>query len=336
MTSRNKLPKVAVIGTGGTISSVGRDSLDIATYSETGIKYEVDELLAQFPETNAVADVLPVRFRAVGSTDIGPAEWLELNETVHRLAEETPNLAGIVITHGTATLEETAYFLNLTVKVEIPVVVVGAQRPASSLSTDAGLNLVNALRLAGSAEAHGLGVLVMLNDEIHAARDVTKTSTMRLQTFRSPDFGALGHADADRIAIYRRPVRVHAPDTEFDVRGLDSLPRVDITMSYGGSDGAAVAAFADAGAQGVVSAGLLPGFNTPAEHKAFEAAVGKGLVMVQSTRGLSGRLVELKSRRPAGCILADNLRPQKARILLMLALTKTRDPAAIQQMFDTY
>ncbi len=336
MPSENNLPKVAVIGTGGTISSVGRDALDIATYSETGIKYEVDELLAQFPDTGTVADILPVRFRAVGSTDIGPAEWLELNETVHRLAEDTPDLAGIVITHGTATLEETAYFLNLTVKVEMPVVIVGAQRPASSLSTDAGLNLVNALRLAGSAEARGLGVLVILNDEIHAARDVTKTSTMRLQTFRSPDFGALGHADADRIAMYRRPVRRHAPDTEFDVRGLESLPRVDISMSYGGADGAAVAAFADAGAQGLVQAGLLPGFNTPAEHRALEAGIARGLVVAQSTRGLSGRLAEVKSRRPEGCVLADNLRPQKARILLMLALTKTRDPAAIQQMFDTY
>lgn len=336
MPSQTDLPTIAVIGTGGTISSVGRNSLDIATYSETGKKYEVDELLAQFPETDMVADIMPVRFRAVGSTDIGPAEWLEINELVHRLVDETPDLAGIVITHGTATLEETAYFLNLTVKVPIPVVIVGAQRPASSLSTDAGLNLVNALRVAGSPDARGLGVLVLLNDEIHAARDVTKTSTMRLQTFRSPDFGALGHADADRIAIYRHPVRRHAPDTEFDVRGMDALPRVDISISYGGSDGASFAAFADAGAQGLVVAGLLPGFNTPAEHKALEAVIERGVVMVQSTRGLSGRLVELKSRRPAGCVLADNLRPQKARILLMLALTKTRDPAAIQQMFDTY
>lgn len=336
MPTSSTLPKVAVIGTGGTISSVGRDSLDIATYPATGKKYEVDELLAKLPETDQVGDIIPIRFRAVGSTAIGPAEWLELNETVHRVAKDSPVLAGIVITHGTATLEETAYFLDLTVKLDIPVVLVGAQRPASGLSTDAGLNLVNAIRVAGSRTARGLGVLVLLNDEIHTARDVTKTSTLRLQTFQSPDFGLLGHADADRITIYRRPTRRHAPDTEFDVRGMDALPRVDIVLSYAGSDGAAVGAFMDAGAEGIVSAALLPGFNTPKERDALEAAAAKGVILVQSSRGLSGRLVEVKSYRPDGVVLADNLRPQKARVLLMLALTKTRDPATIQQMFDAY
>ena len=240
------------------------------------------------------------------------------------------------MTHGTATLEETAYFLNLTVKADIPVVLVGAQRPSSALSTDAGLNLINAVRVAGFRESRGLGVLVVLNDEIQAAREVVKTSTLRLQTFRTPDFGVLGHADADRIAYYRRPLRTHAPDTEFDARDITELPRVDIAFSYAGVDGAAIEAFAAAGAQGIVAAGMLPGFSNQAQISAFDAAAERGVVIAQSTRNGSGRLVKVETGRPKVCVLADNLPPTKARILLMLALTRTGDLEDIQRMFDTY
>ncbi len=336
MTAQATLPRVAVIGTGGTISSVGKNSMDIATYAENKKKYEVDELLAQFPETSQVGDLLMIRFRAVGSTEIGPAEWLELHALIHQTAADNPDLAGIVLTHGTATLEETAYFLNLTVKLDIPVVLVGAQRPASSLSTDAGLNLVNAIRVAGAPQSRGLGVLAVLNDEIHSGRDVTKTSTLRLQTFKSPDFGLLGHADADQVIYYRAPVRKRAPDTEFDVAGLDNLPRVDIVPGYAGADGAAIDAFVAAGAKGLIAAGLLPGFNTKAQIETYNAAVAKGVVVAQSTRNSSGRVVKVNSGRPDTCVLADNLPPQKARILLMLALTRSDDPAEIQRMFETY
>ena len=330
------LPRIAVIGTGGTISSVGRDSLDIATYADTGEKYQVDELLARFPEAVRVAEPVPVRYRAVGSRAIGPAEWLELHRLIHDTAAAERNIAGVVLTHGTSTLEESAYFLNLTVRLDIPVVLVGAQRPASALSTDAGLNLVNALRVAGSPDSRGRGVLVVLNDEIHAARDVTKTSTLRLHTFKSPDFGPLGHADADRVAYYRAPVRRHAPDAVFELEGRDSLPRVDIAMSYAGADGAAIDAFVEAGAEGIVSAGLLPGFVTAAELEAYDRAVEKGIVVVQSVRNGSGRLIAVRTGRPKRCVLADNLSPAKARILLMLALTRTCDPAEIQAMFEIY
>jgi L-asparaginase len=336
MARKKDLPRVAVIGTGGTISSIGRDNLDIATYSDNKKKYEVDELLSAFPETATVADLLPVRYKAVGSPAIGPTEWIELVELIHKTAEENPDLAGVVMTHGTATLEETAYMLNLTVKLDIPVVLVGAQRPASALSTDAGLNLLNAIRVAGAPESRGLGVLVVLNDEIQAAREVVKTSTLRLQTFRTPDFGVLGHADADKIAYYRKPVRRHAPDTEFDIRGRENLPRVDISFTYGGVDGTAVDAFVAAGAKGIVVAGMLPGSCGPDQLEALNAAVKKGVVVVQSTRNGSGRLVKIKTGRPDVCVLADNLPPTKARILLMLALTKTDDPDAIQALFDTY
>src|SRR5262245_66501682 len=196
---------------------------------ETGREAEPDELLQRFPEVAAAAEIVPIRFRAVGGTAIGPGDWLALDRAVHdAIAREAP-LDGVVITHGTATLEETAYFLNLSLKADATVVVVGAQRPATGLSSDAGLNLLNAVRVAGSREARGLGVLVLLNDEIQAAREVTKASTLRLETFRSPDVGMLGYADPDgRVAIYRKPARRHAPATEFDVRGRTDLPRVDI------------------------------------------------------------------------------------------------------------
>jgi L-asparaginase len=336
MAGKGSLPRVAVIGTGGTISSIGRDNLDIATYTDNKKKYEVDELLDAFPETATVADLLPVRYKAVGSTAIGPAEWIELTELVHSTAEANPGLAGILVTHGTATLEETAYMLNLTVKLDIPVVLVGAQRPATALSTDAGLNLLNAIRVAAAPESRGLGVLAVLNDEIQAAREVVKTSTLRLQTFRTPDFGVLGHADADRIAFYRRPLRRHAPDTEFDIRGLEELPRVDIAFAYGGVDSTAVDAFVAAGAKGIVVACMLPGSPGPGQLDALNAATKNGIVVALSTRNGSGRLVKYRTGRPDVCVLADNLPPTKARILLMLALTRTSDPDEVQRIFDTY
>ena len=185
--------RIAVIGTGGTISSLGASSLDVLDYPDFGQKLGCEALLERFPETRLVANPAPVTFRQVGSTEIGPGEWVELRALIHRMARDDPAIAAFVIPHGTATLEETGFFLNLTLAVAHPVVLVGAQRPASALGTDAGMNLVNALRVAGSSEAGGKGVLVVLNDEIHAARDVVKTSTYRLQTFRSLDFGAVSY-----------------------------------------------------------------------------------------------------------------------------------------------
>ena len=252
------------------------------------------------------------------------------------MVADTPDLAGIVIGHGTASLEETAYFLSLTLKVPVPVVVVGSQRPASSLSTDAGLNLVNAVRVAASEEARGLGALVLLNDEIQAAREVTKTSTGRMQTFRSPDFGALGHADGDRLAWYRRPLRKLAPDTEFDIRKLATLPRVDIAYSYSNADGIAVRAFVAAGARGIIAAGFAPGFVTPGDAEALKAAREQGVIVMQSTRAGSGRVFPTTKLAEAGFIPADNLNPQKARILLALALTVTTVPAEISRIFAMY
>jgi L-asparaginase len=184
--------------------------------------------------------------------------------------------------------------------------------------------------------ASGLGVLVALNDEIQSAREVTKTSTYRLQTFRSPDFGALGHIDGDGIRIYRRPARRHAPHTEFDVSDVQSLPRVDIAYSYAGVDGTIVDALVAAGARGIVSAGMAPGIPAPVERQALERAAKTGVLVVQATRAGSGRVARRRYLREAGMIGADNLNPQKARILLSLALTRTTNADEVQRIFDTY
>ena len=329
--------RVGLIGTGGTISSIGRDSLDVWEYMDSSRKAEPDELLVRFPEVAAAAEIVPVRFRAVGSTAIGPAEWLALEAAVDEAVRRQAPLDGVVITHGTATLEETAYFLNLTLKVDVPVVVVGAQRPATGLSSDAAMNLLNAVRVAAAPEARGLGVLVLLNDEIQAARDVTKASTLRLETFRSHDLGMLGYADPDgRIAIYRKPTRRHAPATEFDVRGRTELPRVDVAASYAGADGTAIRAFVAAGARAIVSASLPPGVVTPGEREAMREARERGVLVVVSSRAGSGRVLPRTSLREGGFVVADNLNPQKARVLAMLALTRSEEYAEVQRIFDEY
>jgi L-asparaginase len=330
------LPRIAVIGTGGTISSLGASSLDVLDYPDFGRKLTAEALLDRFPETRLVADPVAATVRQVGSTEIGPREWLELRALIHKIADDEPATAGFVITHGTATLEETAFFLNLTLRVDQPVVLVGAQRPASALGTDAGMNLVNALRVAGAHEARGKGVLVLLNDEINAARDVVKTSTYRVQTFRSFDFGALGHVDGDGVHFYRASLGAHMPDGPFATLAIEEpLPRVDIIYSYAGADGALIDAAVAAGAHGLVSAGFAPGSPTPQQRTAFERAIKVGIVVVQCTRAASGRVAPRRRLRESGIVAGEDLSPQKARILLMLALTTTPELAAIQQLFQS-
>lgn len=329
-------PKVAFIGTGGTISSLGAGPLDLQDYGAADNRMHADEIVAMFPALALVAEVVPIRYNNIVSPGIAFADWRSLVLACDQAVADHPDLAGIVIGHGTASLEETAYALNLTVKVGIPVVLVGSQRPASGIGTDAGINLVSAVRTAASPAARGMGVLVCLNEEIQAAREVTKTSTLRMQTFRTPDFGVLGHADADRISFYRAPVRRRAPDTEFDIRTVQAMPRVDIAYAYAGSDGVAIRAFVAAGARGIVSAGFAPGFPTPADTEALAEAVRAGVVVALSTRAGSGRVFPGKRARANGFISADNLNPQKARILLALGLTLTDDPARISTLFETY
>jgi L-asparaginase len=337
MKVKGRKPRVAVIGTGGSISTPGRDSLDLFEYADHGRTIDVSELLAMFPETSRVADVVPISFRAVVSTAIAPRDWLDLVSCIHAVVDEDRSLDGIVITHGTATAEETAYFLHLTVKRDIPIVIVGAQRPPNGLSSDAGLNLVNAIRVAGSPAVRGLGVLLLLNDEIHAAREVTKTSNSRLQTFNSLEFGPLGLADPDgTIAIYRQPRRPHTTATPFDVGGLADLPPVAIVASYSGADGQLIRAAAIAGAKGIVIAALPPGLLPPAQYQTAVEVANSSTLIVIGNRSNAGRVIGRGKDVARKLVSGDNLNAYKARVLAMLALTKTSDPDEIRRMFETY
>jgi L-asparaginase len=328
------LPKVAVIGTGGTIASQGAHPLDVQDYASSGLPIlDAAALVAGIPALARVAEVIPVPFSAMPSTAVGFADWQRLVAAILAVEAAHPDLAGVVVTHGTATLEETAYALSLSLPTDLPVVVTGAQRPFTGLSTDGHMNLVAAVRTAGSPAARGLGVLVVLNDEIHAAREVTKTSTGRLQTFRSPDVGVLGHVDADMVALWRRPTRLLPLAERFAITGLGSPPRVDVLYSVAGGDGVVVPAFLAAGAQGIVAAAFAPGFTTPQERTALAAAIAEGCVVVLSSRAGSGRTFPTRRYGAEGFLNADNLNPQKARVLLMLALTRSRDRAEIAALF---
>jgi L-asparaginase len=265
------------------------------------------------------------------------SDWLDLVPTIHSILEQC-DVDGLVITHGTNTLEETAYFLNLTVKTDKPVVLVGAMRPSSAISADGYLNIISAVRTAAAPQSRGVGCLVVMNDTIFSARDVTKTATYRVDTFRSHDLGPLGYADADgKVIYYHRSLKRHTTDTEFDVRGVRSLPRVDIVLSYVGADGTMIDAAVKAGAKGVVSSSTGAGKPTPAEDAAFDAAYAQhGVLMCLCSRVGSGRVVRSPGLTKRGFVAADNLPPWKARILFALALAKTDNADDIQRMFDIY
>ncbi|HEV8341635.1 MAG TPA: asparaginase, partial [Candidatus Binatia bacterium] len=263
-------------------------------------------------------------------------DWLDLLRTIHSIFDQD-QADGIVITHGTNTIEETAYFLNLTLKTDKPVVLVGSMRPSSAISADGYLNLFNAVRVSAAPESRGRGALVVMNDTIHSGRDVTKTATYRVETFKGRDVGPLGYSDADgKIIFYHQTAKKHTVDTEFDVRNLHSLPRVDVVVSYVGADGTMIDAAVAAGAKGLISAGTGAGRPTPAEDEAFDRAHKKGVLICQSSRVGSGRVVRSPGLVRRGFVASDNLQPWKARLLLALALTVTNSADEIQRIFDTY
>jgi L-asparaginase len=264
-------------------------------------------------------------------------DWLDLVRTIHSIADQD-KADGVVITHGTNTIEETAYFLNLVLKTNKPVVVVGSMRPSSAISADGYLNVVNAVKVAADPSSRGRGCLLVMNDTIFNGRDVTKNATYRVEAFQSRDLGPLGYADGDgKIIYYHTPVKNHTVNTEFDVRNMQSLPRVDIVVSYVGADGKMIEAAAAAGAKGIVSAGTGAGRPTPAEDEAFDRMYKeKGMIMCLCSRVAAGRVVRSPGLTKRGFVAGDNLQPWKARLLLSLALTKSTNADEIQRMFDTY
>jgi L-asparaginase len=331
------LPRIGLIFTGGTIDSVGTDRLDLAWYIEAGKRLGDGELLQALPELATIAAVDEIPFRRLPSQALVDADWLELLRKIHAIFDQG-QADGLVITHGTNTLEETAYFLNLTLKTDKPVVIVGSMRPASALSADGYLNVINAVRVAADPQSRGRGCLVVMNDTIFSARDVTKNATYRVQAFMSRDLGPLGYADADgKVIYYHQSTKRHTTQTEFDVRGLQALPRVDIVLSYVNADGVMIEAAAKAGANGIVSAATGAGRPTPAQDEAFDRVYREhGTIMCLCSRVAAGRVVRSPGLQRRGFVAGDNLPPWKARILLSLALSKTTNADDIQRMFDTY
>jgi L-asparaginase len=330
------LPRVAIVTTGGTIDSLGVDRLDLAAYLETGVRLGPGELVEGIaPELATVARAVEVPFRRLRAHALTDDDLADLVALVRGLLERD-EADGVVITHGTNTLEETAWLLHLVVPGDRPVVLTGAMRPASALSGDGPLNVVNAVRLAASPAARGLGTLTLLDDTIHGARDVTKTDTMRLSAFRDGAGGPLGWVDGDgRVVLSHRPARGLPLRGAFADVDLRALPRVDIVLTYLGADGALVDAAVDAGAQAIVSAGTGAGYPTPGEVEALERASAAGVVVCQATRVGGGRVPLVGSLVARGWVAADDLQPWKARILLRLAAASgVRERAALQALFD--
>ena len=330
-----RLPNVTILATGGTIAGTGASSTTTVGY--TAATVGVQRLIQAVPELAKVANVTGEQVFQIASENMSNEHWLTLAKRVNVLLAQ-PNVDGIVITHGTDTLEETAYFLNLVVKSRKPVVLVGAMRPSTALSADGPINLYNSVMLAGSLDAVGKGVLVAMNDQIQAARDITKVNTSTLDAFRTADLGMLGYIQGSKPFFYRQQVRKHTADAEFDISKLQALPQVDIVYGYANVGPVAVDAFMAAGAKGIIHAGVGDGSLAAKVVPALKAARAKGAIVVRASRvgqGILARNGEANDDE-LDFVVADTLNPQKARILLMLALTKTSDTKEIQRMFYTY
>jgi len=329
-----RLPNVVVLATGGTIA--GAAASDVQAGYTSG-QVGVEQLLAAVPQAKSLANLRGEQIANIGSQDMNDSVWIALARRVNELVAQ-PDVAGIVITHGTDTIEETAYFLNLVVKSDKPIVLTAAMRPSTALSADGPLNFYNAVAVAANPDAAKRGVLVVVNDWIHGASSLTKTSTTAVQTFLSPLSGLIGTVAYGVVEFYRGPVGRNTMGSEFATGTLTSLPRVDIIMAYENMDGALIDAAVAAGAKGLVIAGVGNGNLTQAALAALAAQARKGIVCVRSTRvttGLVGRNVEIDDDAN-GFVASLGLNPQKSRVLLRLALTRTTDVKQIQRYFDEY
>ena len=327
-------PNVTILATGGTIAGAA------ATGTQSGYTsgaVNIDAMVAAVPGIAKLATIKGEQIANVGSQDMSFEILLTVAKRINELAKSN-DVDGFVVTHGTDTLEESAFFLNLTVKTDKPVVMVGSMRPSTAVSADGPLNLYNAVGVAIDPNAKGRGVLIVMNDSIHAAHSLTKTSTTSVETFMSPFRGLAGISSYGKNDFYTSPVWKHTTQTEFDIMSVKALPRVDIIYAYADMPGDLIEAAVARGAKGIVIAGVGNGNMNKVAVDAAAAAVKKGVIVVRSSRvpiGLVGRNVELDDDK-LGFVASDELNPQKSRILLTLALLKNTPADKLQTMFRTY
>jgi L-asparaginase len=348
--SRSALPHVHLIATGGTISN------------REGGRLTAEDLARSMPGLERYARLTYEQFTNVASSELRLEQWLGLSKRINELFAADTELAGVVVTSGTDTLEETGYFLHLTVRDARPVVMVGSMRNPSTLGYEGAANLLEGVRVAADPASRNKGALVVLNDEINSARNATKTDALRLQTFRSREYGLLGVVDRDRVVFYNEILQRHGERVEFDGRDLTALPRVDIIWVYQDAPGDLIKAAVDNGARGLVIATAGAGATSGTQAEGLTYAAEKGVFIVTTTRTGSGRIAppsgafqgRLSDAQPGGpqrasssalgseqrrrqfTIAGEDLAPVKARILLMLALTKTNNRDEIQRMFSEY
>src|SRR5258706_6348809 len=301
--AQDKLPLIKVVATGGTIANTPSGRLHAGEVAEA------------IPQLKQVARLEVEEVIRVGSSSITLENWLTLARRINEILAREPEVKGIVVTHGSNTVEETAYFLSLTVKSDKPVVLTAAQRQFTTLSSDSPKNFLQSVRVAASDEAGGKGALVVANDVINPARDVSKNMSYRVETYNSPDLGPPGFVDEDRVTFYRAPLKQHTTSAPFDVGRLQKLPRVDIIYTYAGADGALIeAAVAQAKAEGLVIAGFPTGSGTPAMDEAVKRVTAKGIPVVMTNRGGMGRVHDTPAREGRTLIWGDNPVPAEARI----------------------
>ena len=316
-------PHVLIITTGGTIASKTNAPL-----------IEGHKLIEAVPELNNYATIEVDEFGSIGSSKMTPSIWLQLVKQIKTALHSNPEIKSVIITHGTDTMEETAFFLNLTHQSKVPIVLVGSMRSSNEISADGPANLINAVRVGISPEAIGKGVMVVMNDNISSGRDVLKMNNRRVDAFPSTEFGFLGFCDPEKVTFYRSPIKLHTIDSEFNVYDLESLPKVDIVQDFAGLDPKILTYFTNRSNQGLVISSFAGGrlsngfseiYNLSATHKpiVISSSIKGGRIMGSNTKGLP-------------IIIANDLPPNKARILLMLALTRTNEITKIQSYFKSY
>lgn len=328
------LPRIKILATGGTIAGKGA-SADRAAYTAGSLP--IKDLIDAVPGIDKVATITGEQISNVGSQDMTIDIWMKLNKRINEIFKND-EADGIVITHGTDTQEETAYFLNLTVRYDRPVVLTGSMRPATAISADGPKNLYDAVTVASSPLSRGRGVMIVFNESILDGREAVKTSTTKVNGFTAPNSAPLGQVYDGKVIYYIKALRSSDKNTPFDITGLTKLPRVAVAELYCDAPATAVSAYAGDGVDGIITSGLGNGNLNKVNTEAVSAAIRKGIVVCRASRVPTGRvtLYDETDDEKLGTIVSDDLNPQKARILLMLGLTQTHDKKVLQSYFFKY